>query len=179
MSLLDRDPTSAASAHQHPRRNRTMRFLRTAPFPVVFWLLLSGHYGPLLLALGALSVVVVCWLTRRADLDHQSVTVAFALRLPRYFLWLSGKVLVSAYAVARKVWSPRPALRPVVEPTPAAQLPELSQVVYANSITLTPGTLSLDVEADHIEVHSLERSGVDELGEGLMLRRVRQTEARR
>ncbi|WP_328504378.1 Na+/H+ antiporter subunit E [Streptomyces sp. NBC_00457] len=179
MSLLDRDSTSAASAQQHPRRNSTMRFLRTAPFPVVFWLLLSGHYEPLLLALGALSVLVVCWLTRRARLDHQSVTVAFALRLPRYFLWLSGRVLVSTYAVALKVWSPRPDLSPVVESTPASQLPELSQVVYANSITLTPGTLSLDVEADSIEVHSLERAGVDELREGLMLKRVRQTEARR
>lgn len=179
MSLLDRDSTSAASAQQHPRRDSTMRFLRIAPLPVAFWLLLSGHFEPLLLALGALSVAVVCWLTRRAGLDHQSVTVAFALRLPRYFLWLSGKVLVSTLAVARQVWAPRPELRPVVEPSPASQLPELSQVVYANSITLTPGTLSLDVEADHIEVHSLERSGIDELREGLMLRRVRQTEARR
>lgn len=179
MSLLGRASTGAASAQQHPRRKSTLRFLRTALFPVVFWLLLSGHYEPLLLTLGALSVAVVCWLTRRADLDHQSVTVAFALRLPRYFLWLGGKVLVSTYAVARKVWSPRPDLRPVGEPTDAQDLPELSQVVYANSITLTPGTLSLDVEADHIEVHSLDRSGVEELREGAMLRRVRQTEARR
>ncbi|MDO0938433.1 Na+/H+ antiporter subunit E [Streptomyces sp. DG2A-72] len=179
MSLLDRDSVGAASAQQRPRYKSTLRFLRTAPFAVVFWLLLSGHFEPLLSVLGALSVAVVCWLTRRADLDHQSVTVAFALRLPRYFLWLSGKVLVSTFAVARKVWSPRPALRPVVEPTPAPHLPELSQVVYANSITLTPGTLSLDVEADHIEVHSLEAADVEELREGLMLRRVRQTEARR
>ncbi|MFI2430708.1 Na+/H+ antiporter subunit E [Streptomyces sp. NPDC018693] len=155
-----------------------MRFLQAAPLPAVFWLLLSGHYGPLLLTLGALSVAVVCWLTRRAGLDHH-VTVAFALRLPWYFLWLSGKILVSTVAVTRRVWAPRPDLRPVVEPTPAKDLPELSQVVYANSITLTPGTLSLDVEADHIEVHSLERSGVEELREGRMLSRVRQTEARR
>ena len=179
MSLLDHDSGGAASAQQQSRRKSTMRFLRTAPFPVVFWLLLSGHFEPLLLALGALSVAVVCWLTRRAGLDHGSVTVAFALRLPRYFLWLSGSVLVSTFAVARKVWSPRPDLRPVVEPTPAPHLQELSQVVYANSITLTPGTLSLDVEENHIEVHSLERSGVDELREGVMLRRVRQTEAQR
>ncbi|MGW0824373.1 Na+/H+ antiporter subunit E [Streptomyces sp. NPDC002845] len=179
MSLLDRDSTRAASARQQPRRKTTMQFLRIAPFPVVFWLLLSGHFEPLLLALGAVSVAVVCWLTRRAGLDHQSVTLSFALRLPRYFLWLSGQVLLSTYTVMRKVWSPRPALRPVVESTPAAHLPELSQVVYANSITLTPGTLSLDVDEDAIKVHSLERAGVDELREGVMLSRVRQTEAQR
>ena len=116
---------------------------------------------------------------RRPNEPEHAAADPFALRLPRYFLWLSWRVLVSTYAVALKVWSPRPDLSPVVESTPASQLPELSQVVYANSITLTPGTLSLDVEADHIEVHSLERAGVDELREGLMLKRVRRTEARR
>ena len=179
MSPLGRDSTRAARAQRHPRREATLRFLRTVPFLVVFWLVLSGHFEPLLLTLGALSVALVYWLIRRAGLDHQDVTVAFALRLPRYFLWLSGQVLVATYAVVRKVWSPRPVLRPVVESTPTAHLPELLQVVYANSITLTPGTLSLDVDEDAIKVHSLDRAGIDELRKGLLLSRVRQTEARR
>nr|WP_223190123.1 Na+/H+ antiporter subunit E [Streptomyces sp. TRM68416] len=177
--MLDRDSTSATSAQRAPRRRKPLRLLRTAPLPVVFWLLLSGHYEPLPLALGVLSVAVVCWLTLRAGLEHHSATVSFTLRLPRYFLWLSGQVLLSTFAVARKVWAPRPDLRPVVQPTPTPHLPELSRVVYANSITLTPGTLSLDVEADHIEVHSLEAASVEELHAGQMLRRVRRTEAQR
>ncbi|MQA97446.1 MAG: cation transporter [Streptosporangiales bacterium] len=177
MSLLDHDPTGVASA-QNRRRKSTVRLLRTAPLPAVFWLLLSGRYEPLTLALGTLSVAAVCWLTWRAGLAHQSLRLAFVLRLPRYFLWLSGQVLVSAYGVARKVWSPRLVLRPVVESTPAADLPELSQVVYANSITLTPGTLSLDVDEDAIKVHSLEQAGVEELRQGRMLSRARRTEAR-
>jgi multicomponent Na+:H+ antiporter subunit E len=154
--------------------------LWTAPFPAVFWLVLSGHFEPLLLTLGALSVAVVCWLVRRADLDpHRDVTVRFALHLPRYFLWLGVKVLVAALAVARRIWSPRLALRPVVAPTPARDLPELLQVTYANAITLTPGTLSLDVSDDRIEVHSLEPAGVDELHKGAMLRQVQRAGARR
>jgi multicomponent Na+:H+ antiporter subunit E len=150
------------------------------PFLSVFWLVLSGHFEPLLLALGALSVAVVCGVSRRADLgQHHGVTVRFVLRLPWLLVWMAGQVLVSALVVTRKVWSPRPVLRPVVAATPAQDLPELSQVVYANSITLTPGTLSLDVGDDRIEVHSLEPADVGVLHEGAMLRQVRRTEDRR
>ncbi|WP_419999276.1 Na+/H+ antiporter subunit E [Streptomyces boninensis] len=147
--------------------------------PAVFWLVLSGHYTPLLLTLGALSVACVCWLVHRAGLDGYRVPLAFVLRLPGYLLWLGGEVLRSAWAVARTVWSPRPHLRPVVVPVPAERLPELSRVVYANSITLTPGTLSLDVEADRIEVHSLVPDDIKALREGAMLARVRRTESGR
>jgi multicomponent Na+:H+ antiporter subunit E len=170
----DRAPTGAGRARSRPSAAVGWT-LRTVPVLAVFWLVLSGHVEPLLLALGAVSVAVVCWLAWRADLDQQpGVTARFALRLPLFSLWLGMKVLVSALAVVRKVWSPRLVLRPVVAPTPARDLPELSRVVYANAITLTPGTLSLDIGDDRIDVHSLEPAGIDELREGAMLRRVRQ-----
>lgn len=150
------------------------------PLLAIFWMVLSGHVEPLLLTLGALSIAVVCWLARRAGLDqHYCPAVSVALRLPRFFLWLAVKVLVSAFAVVRRVWSPRLDLRPVVAPTPARDMPDLLLVVYANAITMTPGTLSLDVADDRIEVHSLEPAGVDELRQGAMLRQVRRTGAQR
>jgi multicomponent Na+:H+ antiporter subunit E len=172
-----------AAGHGAPARSRrgaaVRRLLRTAPVLAVFWLVLSGHVEPLLLTLGALSVAVVCWLVRRADLDgHYQAAAAIAPRLPWFCLWLAGQVLVSAGTVVRRAWSPRPGLRPVVSPTPA-QLPDLLQVVYANAITLTPGTLSLDVGDDRIEVHSLDPTGVEELHEGAMLSRVRRIGPRR
>ncbi|MGW0735144.1 Na+/H+ antiporter subunit E [Streptomyces sp. NPDC002851] len=164
---------------RRPRRRTARRVLRTALLPAVFWLLLSGHFEPLPLALGVLSVAVVSGLTLRAGLDRYGVTPGFVLRLPRYLLWLSGRVLGAGLAVTRTVWSPRLALRPVVLPTPASGLRERSLVLYANSITLTPGTLSLDVGEDRIEVHSLERAGVEELRGGAMLSQVRRTEGAR
>jgi multicomponent Na+:H+ antiporter subunit E len=135
-----------AAGHGAPARSRrgaaVRRLLRTAPVLAVFWLVLSGHVEPLLLTLGALSVAVVCWLVRRADLDgHYQAAAAIAPRLP----WFS----------------------------------DLLQVVYANAITLTPGTLSLDVGDDRIEVHSLDPTGVEELHEGAMLSRVRRIGPRR
>lgn len=153
---------------------------RMAPLFAVFWLVLSGHLEPLLLVLGALSVALVCWLSVRAGLPaRETVTIPLALRLPRYLLWLAKEVLVSAIAVVRKAWSPRLALEPVVEATPSPEMSALTQVVYANSITFTPGTLSLDLDDDRIRVHSLEPADVESLRAGRMLRHVRRLEASR
>lgn len=177
MTQLHSDPIQAAGGA--PRRAGVVRsILRTAPFPALFWLVLSGHYTALLLTLGLVSVTTVCWLILRAGLDRHGVTLPFVLRLPVFVLWLSGQVLVSAWSVVRKVWSPRLELRPVVASTPA-DMPVWSQVIYANSITLTPGTLALYIGDDYIKVHSLVQADVDALGNGRMLNRVRRTETRR
>lgn len=142
-------------------------------------MVLSGHVEVLFLALGVASIVLVCLISYRAGvLDGDGVTLALVLRLPRYLLWLGKEVLVSAFAVVRMVWSPRPELRPVVESTPTTGLSEVSQVIYANSITFTPGTLSFDVDDDCVKVHSLDEAGVEELRSGAMLRQVRRLEPR-
>lgn len=154
------------------------RALRLIPFPALLWLLLSGHYDPKFLMLGLVSVAVVGWLGVRAGLDDHGVTGPFLLRLPIYALWLSAQAIVSAWSVVRKVWSPQLTLRPVVATTPA-DMPVWSQVIYANSITLTPGTLALFIGDDSIRVHSLEQADVDVLRAGRMLDRVRRTEAHR
>ena len=177
MTQLDSPPTHPAGA---PRRRRRIvrRMLRTAPFPALFWLILSGHYHALFLTLGLVSVAVVCWLTLRAGLDRHGVTLPFVLRLPAYVLWLSAQAIVSAWAVVRKVWSPRLELRPVVSSIPA-DMPVWSQVIYANSITLTPGTLALFIADESIKVHSLAQADVDVLRTGRMLNRIRRTETHR
>ncbi len=153
---------------------------RMAPTFVLFWLVLSGHFDALFLTLGALSVVVVCWISVRAGIaDSQNITARLLLQLPMYFLWLGKEVLTSSWAVARKVWSPRVALHPAVDDTPARDMSTISQVIYANSVTLTPGTLSLDVGEGHVEIHSLDASDIAKLQDEKNLRRVRLLEARK
>jgi multicomponent Na+:H+ antiporter subunit E len=154
-------------------RTAIRRMVPMVPILAVFWLVLSAHFEPRMLALGVASLAVVCVMTWRAGLYlHRDLTASFALRLPWFFLWLSGKVFVSSLAVVGKVWSPRMGLRPVVASTPARDLPELSQVTYANSITLTPGTLSLDISDQLIRVHGLDQADIDDLRSGTMLRRL-------
>lgn len=144
-----------------------------------FWSLLSGHYTVLLLIFGLLSILVVVVLVNRMDVaDGARFRVRMSLRAPRYAGWLAWQVLMSSLAVLRQVWSPRLAPRPAVGVTPVDDLSEVGTVVYANSITLTPGTLSLQVDDAGIEVHALRRSDLDDLRSGVMLDRVRRLERR-
>lgn len=142
-----------------------------------FWLALSGHYTVLLLALGAASVALVVWISQRMEIVDEEQPIHLTPSLPRYVLWLMGQVLIAAVRVSRLVWSPRPALRPVVGRTDAAGMSHLVQTIYANSITLTPGTLALTVDDESVEVHSLQPSGLDDLRRGAMLSRVRWLES--
>lgn len=157
-----------------------MRWIpRLVPLLAAFWLVLSGHFTPLLLALGALSVGVVAWVVRRMDVvDHEGLPLHLTLRTPQYCVWLAGQVLQSSLAVARQVWSPWHPPRPGVGMTPVHDLPELFQVIYANSITVTPGTLSLWVGDEGIAVHGLQEADIAELQAGKMLGRVQRLEAR-
>lgn len=141
------------------------------------WLLLSGHYTPLLLGLGAASVMFVVWLTRRmAVVDDESQPLRIALRAPRYWLWLLGQILLSNLAVARRILRPRADIAPRLFRVPVTNFSEMAQVVYANSITLTPGTVSVRVVDNEIIVHALTENGESGLRDGDMGARVQRLE---
>ncbi|TDB88949.1 cation transporter [Actinomadura sp. KC216] len=167
---------SARNARDSRRRATALQLV---PLLVAFWLVISGHYTPLLLILGAFSVVLVVWVVlRMAVIDEESLPLRLVPRLPRYLLWLGGQILLSALTVVRLVWSPRRRPRPVVGTMPTTGLSDMSKVVYANSITLTPGTLSVSFREEDIEVHSIHQEGLTELEGGAMLDRVTRLEAR-
>jgi len=142
------------------------------------WLALSGHYTPFLLAIGAACTAFAVAVALRMDVvDHEGHPMHLVgYRIPLYWCWLTIQILLSALAVTRIVLSPRLRIDPVLETVPSSQKSDLGKVIYANSITLTPGTLSTSVTAEGIEVHALTRRGMDELKEGGMDRRVTQVE---
>ena len=148
--------------------------LRPAPLLGAFWLVLSGHYSPLFLGLGMLSVALVCWISLRTDVT--GIPLRLALRLPRYLFWLGKETLLSSLGVVRRVWSPGLTLQPAMGITPSRNMSVLSQVIYANSITFTPGTLSLTVDDEGIEVHALRAADIADLDAGEMLSRIRHLE---
>jgi multicomponent Na+:H+ antiporter subunit E len=160
-------------------RKHRVTALKLAPILALFWLLLSGHYTPLLLTLGALSALLVVWVILRMEVgDEEGVPLRPLRRMPRYLVWLTRQILLSALTVLRLVWSPRRRPAPAVGVVPARELSDLSEVVYANSITLTPGTLSLSLSDEDIEVHALRGDDIGELRTGAMLDRVRRLESR-
>jgi len=141
------------------------------------WLLLSGHTNPLLLSLGLLSVAaVVACASRLEILDDESVPVHLLPGLIRYVPWLIGQVIRSNLDVARRIVSPELPIHPSVIKVDATHHTEVGRVTYANSITLTPGTISLDVSAETIEVHALTEDAANDLMSGEMARRVQRAE---
>jgi len=142
-----------------------------------FWLLLSGHYGALLLILGIVSCVVVVLIAHRMDIiDRESHPIHLTTKIPQYCLWLIWEIVKANITVTKLIWNPQLSINPTVFRVKASQPSELGKVIYANSITLTPGTVSMNVENDEIEVHALTRELAEDLQSGVMDRRVAEME---
>jgi multicomponent Na+:H+ antiporter subunit E len=140
----------------------------------VFWFINSGYTKPMLLAFGVISVAIVVALARRMEgHDHEYFpTIMPSWRLPGYLVWMVGQIVSSNIDVAKRVWRGKGGISPVIFTTRANQKSEVAKVLYANSITMTPGTITLSLRDDVLEVHALSSDGAEELKKGEMDRRV-------
>lgn len=144
----------------------------------VFWLLLSGYFEPFLIAAGAGCSVAVVLLARRMELiDHEGHPVHLGWRALAYWPWLVKEIVKSAWDVSRIILDPRLPISPRLFTAKSTQKTTVGLVTFANSITLTPGTLSVEVAKGEILVHSLTEEGAKGLDEGEMDRRVSRFEA--
>ena len=143
----------------------------------LFWLLNSGHYSNLMLFLGVLSIAVVIFIAHRMDVvDHESQSMGLSLAFTKYGLWLSKEIIVANVAVVKHIWLGNKTISPTITKIKASQTTDVGKVIYANSITLTPGTVSLGLVGDEITVHALIRENIEALESGDMDRRVSQLE---
>ena len=144
------------------------------------WLLLSGYFQALLLSLGAVSVIAVVWIAHRMDvIDHEGHPIHLTVRAILYWPWLLVEIVKSNIDVAKVIIRRKMPISPSVIEVKATQETELGQVIFANSITLTPGTVAIAVDLDIISVHALTREAADGLQSGDMDRRVTAMEAHR
>ncbi len=141
------------------------------------WLLWSGIYKPLLLVLGLTSCVLVILLARRTGFFDQDVySLRLGPSLPGYWLWLLKEIVKSNLQVAGVVLKPTLNIQPEVVNVDASDLPLVSRATLANAITLTPGTLTMDVDSGVLEVHCLTSATAADLQKGEMLARARSLE---
>ena len=151
-----------------------MHYLFILIFLFVFWLLLSGHYVALIISFGVVSALLVTYLVRRMDqVDEEPGSFLPGIALMRYFGWLLWQVVLSNIDVARRIWHPSLPIRPTWQRLDTEVSTPLEKTLYANSITLTPGTLTTDVRDDHFMIHSLCPEGIEELRKGEMEKRIR------
>jgi multicomponent Na+:H+ antiporter subunit E len=145
----------------------------------LFWLGLSGHYTPLLVVFGLVSALLVVWLVRRMEVvDHESVPMHLTRQAATFWPWLLVEIVKSNIDVVRRVLDPRLPIERSVIRVPTGTMSPLRETIYANAITLTPGTVSLDVTDGEVIVHALSREAADAVREGGMARRVEAMEAR-
>lgn len=158
-----------------------MRYLISlALMLALLWLGLSGVYKPLLFVLGSLSVAYVVWISRRMDVvgvEHNPIL--YSWRLPVYWAWLVWQIVRANLEVAAAALSPAGRVRPQMVRVPVRLETAVGKVTYANSITLTPGTVTLVLEHDWLEAHALLDASARSLESGAMERKVAWLENRR
>lgn len=161
-------------------RNKIIHITGMVITLLALWLLLSGHYTPLMLGFGGFSIVVVSIISLRMKLIKydQPEVLCQCIRAIPYCFWLLKEILKSNIDVCKRILNPRLPISPRLVTIKSTQVYDLARVAYANSITLTPGTISIDVDGIEIEVHALSESGARDLDTGNMDKRITEVEAK-
>jgi len=143
---------------------------------LAFWLILSGMFQLQLLFFGVLSVAFVTYLSRRMGvLQHQGEAIHSHIgfgRYYRYWFWLLGAILKSSLHVCRHILDPRCSIYPTMLRFRSTQKTDIGRVNFANSITRTPGTVTIDIYQEKLLVHALTEQSAADLQSGDMDRRV-------
>ena len=136
------------------------------------WLLWSGIYKPLLLWLGVFSCALSVYIAHRVGFFERTSGLHVIPKLPRFSLWVLVEIVKSSLEVMRIVLNPKLPISPTVVYLDAEPEGPVGQVILSNTITLTPGTVTLDVFNDRLCVHCLTREGAEALEAGEANRRI-------
>lgn len=155
------------------------RHLSLAVVLFAFWLVLSGHYTVLLTTIGVvcvLGVVALGW--HMSVVDSEGHPIQLAIGAITYWPWLFWQIAKSAWGVSKLIVDPGLPISPTLVKVKPSQKTSAGVNVYANSITLTPGTISVEADRDEIMVHAITSENAEQLSQGEMDRRVTRFEGR-
>ena len=135
------------------------------------WLLISGHYNVLIVSLGIISCAFCVYVAKRGKLiDDEGLPIFFMPRLLNYLIWLFKEILKSNLATGKVIINGK--VEPETFTVKASQVTDVAKVTYANSITLTPGTVTTKVHKDVFEVHALNADFGNDIRSNEMDRKV-------
>ena len=150
-----------------------MRTIIAASLIFLFWFMLSGHTEVLLIALGVLSTLLVVFLSSRMKIiDHESYPIHLSLKLLTYFVYLGKEILQANLDVIKRIIKPGRSVNPAIKQLPVSKETDLGKVIYANSITLTPGTVTVEMTDEKIKIHALNKDAIADLEKGIMADKV-------
>jgi multicomponent Na+:H+ antiporter subunit E len=144
----------------------------------IFWFLLSGMTNLLMIMLGLFSSFFVVWIINKMDLVDREVSFHnFNIsKLIMYFFWLLREIIVSNLKVCLYIITPNKKINPEIIKIKSRQNSEFANVLYANSITLTPGTVTIDVDKNNFTVHTLDTQFKESLEKNIMDEKILSTE---
>jgi multicomponent Na+:H+ antiporter subunit E len=142
----------------------------------ISWVLWSGLYKPLVLGLGAFSCLLSVYMAHRMGFFRHKALLSLLFRLPAYWWWLLGEIIGSSVEIARLILKPSLPISPTVVKLQSKPKSPVGQVILGNSITLSPGTVTLDVHEGQLLVHCLTSESARALQDGEVNQRAAQLE---
>lgn len=150
-----------------------MRYISLAIFLFCYWLALSGQYAPFMVVVGAASSLLCLAVAARIRIiDREGHPIGLLPRTLLYYPWLFKEIFRTGWNVTKIVLNPKLPISPTMTVVRASQKTGAGVATYANSITLTVGSIVARVSGREFTIHALERRGAIELEEGEMDRRV-------
>lgn len=153
-----------------------MRYIIT--FIILFscWIIWSGIFDAWHLTLGVISCSLVTYMSsdllfkREKFVSKDRVEV---IRFIKYIPWLLYQIILANFHVAKLVLNPKMPIQPSLITFPTKLKKGISLLTFANSITLTPGTITADIRGEgYYVVHAIDRTVADDLLSGEMENRV-------
>lgn len=129
---------------------------------LAFWLLLSGQFTVFLMLAGVGSSLAVVWVARRMEVvDREGVPADFWRSVFSYWPWLAWEIVKAAWDVTKIILHPRLPISPTLVRFAPSQQSAVGLVTHANSITLTPGTITVEASPTEFLVHGLTKAGAE------------------
>ncbi len=153
-----------------------LRSFTTAILLALVWLLWSGHLEPVILVFGAVSCLITVYFSGRLHVLDHGQPWGIVVKMVLYFPWIIWQIIVADLRVAKLILSPSMPIAPRLTRRKPSQKSELGQVVHANTITITPGTISLDLRDGWILVHALTEEDADSEAEAQVDRMISKLE---
>jgi multicomponent Na+:H+ antiporter subunit E len=133
------------------------------------WLGLSGQLNAMLVAVGLVSILVILYIAYRMDtIDREIYPAHMTVLLLRFWLFLAREIIIANIDVIRRIFRPGKNISPQLFELPLTLKSDVSRVIYANAITMTPGTVSANLDKKTITIHTLSIEAAEDLSSGRM-----------
>jgi multicomponent Na+:H+ antiporter subunit E len=144
---------------------------------MLFWTVNSEYHSGLLLLLELISILLVLFVAHSMKLmDEETLPLHLLTRIWPFYLWLGKEIVLASCYVLKKICQGNNALTPQFITLSLDFKGEMSKVIFVNAITLIPGTLSVKLAQESVQVHVLTQELADDLKSGVLARQIKRLE---